>query len=145
LGAVVGGGTLLLLVRRSRRRTAEEEEYYEVVEEDEVPFRVKEEENECPESVKKKLLEYQSRLFKEAHKVYLVITNAFQGKTLPPHVKEELETFLRSYNRIKELREEIEVYPFGDCDKVFHLKFNFYQKLIKETAKRLMLMARSLR
>ena len=139
---VVIGGTAFLFISK-RKKTVEEEIY----EEEETPlFKVEEETEEgCPDDVKNKLLLEQEKIFKEAHKVYLVITNLYRGKNIPPEVKKELETFLRSYNRIKELKEEIEVYPFSDCDKVFHLKFGFYHNLVKETAKKLMLLSRSLR
>ena len=140
---VVIGGTAFLLI--SKRRKSAEEEIYEEVKE--TPLLKVEEENKegCPDDVKNKLLLEQERIFKEANKVYLVITNLYRGKNIPPKVRRELETFLRSYNRIKELKEEIEVYPFGDCDKVFRLKFGFYHNLVKETAKKLMLLSRSLK
>jgi len=140
---VVIGGTAFLFI--SKRKKTVEEEIYE--EEEETPLLKVEEENEagCPDDIKNKLLLEQEKIFKEAHKVYLVITNLYKGKNIPPEVKKELETFLRSYNRIKEIKEEIEVYPFSDCDKVFHLKFGFYNNLVKETAKKLMLLSRSLR
>ncbi len=145
--AVVGGGILLLIVKGGKKKEekAKEEEVYELVEEEPIIKVEEEEETGCPEDKKRVLLAQQEKLFKDAHKVYLVITNMFKGKTLPPDVKQEFETFLRSYNRLKELKEEIEVYPFSDCDKVFQLKFNFYNKLIKETAQKLMVMSRSLK
>jgi hypothetical protein len=129
-------------VKRPTKAVEEEEEE----EEEEFPGLgiVIEEETEegCPEDIKQRLLQEQEKLFKEAHKIYLVITQMFKNKNLPPEVKREFDVFLRSYGRLKEMKEEIEVYPFADCDKVFQLKFNFYNKLIKETAQKLMVMAK---
>jgi hypothetical protein len=128
-------------------RKKEREEIKEVEEEEEefpgLGIVVEEETEEgCPEKIKRKLLQEQAKLFKEAHKIYLVITQMFKSKNLPPEVKREFDIFLRSYGRLNEMKEEIEVYPFSDCDKVFQLKFNFYNKLIKETAQKLIVMAK---
>ena len=127
-----------------KEEVVEEEEEEE--EEEEFPGLgiVIEEETEegCPDKIKQKLLQEQARLFKEAHKIYMVINQMFKSKNLPPEIKKEFDIFLRSYSRLNEMKEEIEVYPFADCDKVFQLKFNFYNKLIKETAQKLMVMAK---
>jgi hypothetical protein len=98
----------------------------------------------CPDEIRQRLLAEQQRLFKEAHKIYLVINQMFKNKQVPPEIKKDFDVFLRSYGRLKEMKEEIEVYPFNDCDKVFQLKFNFYNKLIKETAQKLMVVAKKI-
>ena len=143
--AVIGGAVILIA---SKGKKGKEEEVEEIIEE-EAPslISVKEEDEEtgCPEAIKAALLKNQERIFQDAHKVYLVIANTLRNKNLPPELKAELDNFLRAYNRIRELREEIEVYPFSDCHKVFQLKFNFYNKLIKETAHKIMAMARTLK
>jgi len=150
VSALILGGGLILLIARRQKKTEEvyrEEEEYEIVEEEtSIPsgLIVEEEEPEgCPDNIKQKLKEQQQKLFKDAHKVYLVITNLLQNKPLPAEIKKELDTFIRSYNRIKELAEEIEVYPFSDCEKVFQLKFSFYKKLVEETARKILLVAKS--
>jgi len=144
---VVAGGTVIFLKSKKKAIVQESYQEEEEKEEEESPLLNLEEETEggCPDNIKNRLLLEQEKIFKEAHKVYLVINNLFRGKTVPPEVKKELETFLRSYNRIKELKEEIEVYPFSDCDKVFRLKFGFYNNLIKETAKKLMILSKNLK
>ena len=96
----------------------------------------------CPKEVKERLKKMQQELFKEAHKIYLVINNLVANKELPPELKREFHTFIRSYNRIKEMEEEIEVYPFSDCEKVFELKFSFYKRIVEETAKKIMALAK---
>ncbi len=150
VGVVVIGGSLVLLASRGKKKAPEakrEEEEYEIIEEEApVPSITIEEEEEpqgCPEQVKKQLKETQQKLFRDAHKVYLVISNMLKNRDLSPELRKEFETFIRSYNRLKEMEEEIEVYPFSDCDKVFQLKFNFYNNLIQETAKKIMFLARS--
>jgi len=137
---------IFLLLKQLKPSTpAEVEEVEEIEEEEILPFKVEEEsEQKCPEKVKKELLKRQEKIEKEAYKVYLVITNLFKGKDVPPEVKKELDSFIRTYNRIKELKEEIKVYPFSDCEKVFDLKFYFYENLIKETAEKLIFFARQL-
>jgi len=146
-GIAVAAGALLLLILKSASRREEPVEVAEEEEELPIPgIKVEEEQEEgCPPAVKEELLRHQERLYRDAKKVYLVLNQLLQNKTLPDDVKREFELFLRSYNRIKELKEEIEVYPFSDCNKVFHLKFNFYDKLLKETAQKLMVMAKALR
>jgi len=149
VGVVVIGGSLVLLASRGKKKAPEakrEEEEYEIIEEEapSIPISTVEEEPEgCPEEVKKRLKETQQKLFRDAHKVYLVINNMLKNRNLSPELRKEFETFIRSYNRLKEMEEEIEVYPFADCDKVFQLKFNFYNNLIQETAKKIMVMART--
>jgi hypothetical protein len=144
---ILGGGLLLLKGKKGTApaRGVKEEEEYEIIEE-EAPFpsfAVEEEtEKGCPEEVKKQLLEIQQRLFKDAHKVYLVINNFLKNKHVPPALKKELDIFIRSYNRLREMEEEINVYPFADCEQVFKLKFDFYSKLIRETAQKIMVLAR---
>jgi len=139
--AVIGG--IVLIVIKSR---GVKEEYEIVEEEAPVLIKVEEEEKEgCPEKVKTELLKKQEKIYHDAHKVYLVINNLLRNKKLPAELKRELDTFMRSCNRIRELKEEIEVYPFADCERVFELKFNFYNKLIKETAQKIMVMARSVK
>jgi len=156
IGAVVIGGGAVVLISRGKKQEVSKirkeekvaEEEYEIIEEDApIPgFTIEEETEEgCPEKVKKRLKDTQQQLFKEAHKVYLVINNMLQNKKLSPELKKEFDTFIRSYNRLKEMEEEIEVYPFSDCDRVFQLKFNFYNKLIKDTAKKIMILAKSAR
>ncbi len=145
--AVVGGGLLLLRGKKGGTAPAKarEEEEYEIIEEEApIPSISVEEESEegCPEKVKQQLLETQQRLFKDAHKIYLVINNLLKNKQVSPALKKELDTFIRSYNRLKEMEEEINVYPFADCDQVFKLKFDFYSKLIKETAQKIMVLAK---
>ena len=145
--AIVGGGLLLLRGKKGGTAPAKarEEEEYEIIEEEApIPSISVEEESEegCPEKVKQQLLETQQRLFKDAHKIYLVINNLLKNKQVSPALKKELDTFIRSYNRLKEMEEEINVYPFSDCDQVFKLKFDFYSKLIKETAQKIMVLAK---
>jgi predicted RND superfamily exporter protein len=146
LVALIG---LFVILKKSKKGEEEEVEKKERIteeEEEEQFLQISEEEEEgCPEEVKKQLLENQQKIFHDAHKVYLVINNLLKGKSLPPSVQEDLKTFMRAYSRLKEMKEEIEVYPFADCDKVFPLKFEFYQKIIKETAQKLMLVARTLK
>ena len=141
---VVIGGIAVVIIKS---KGAKEEEYEIIEEEAPVLLKIEEEEEEqgCPEDAKQKLLQKQEKIYRDAHKVYLVITNLLRNKQLPPELKKELDTFIRSYNRLKELKEEIEVYPFADCERVFELKFNFYNKLIKETAQKIMVMAKSIR
>ncbi len=115
------------------------EEIYETEEaEEETGYVIEETEEGCPEEIKKKLLNEQETLFKEAYKVYMVIKYALKGKQLPPEIKKELQTFIRAYNRLEEMKEEIQLYPFSDCEKVFKLKFEFYNNLIHTTAKKIM-------
>jgi len=134
-------GVVMFIRARKMRKLAKEYEFL-----DETPFGEISTEEEpaegCPEDIKKRLKRTQQELFKEAHKIYLIINNMFKDKPLPPEVKKELATFVRSYNRLKEMEEEIEVYPFADCEKVFQLKFSFYKRLIDETAKKLMALAK---
>ena len=141
---VVIGGIAVVIIKS---RGAKEEEYEIIEEEAPVLLKIEEEEEEqgCPEDVKQRLLQKQEKIYRDANKVYLVITNLLKNKQLPSELKKELDTFIRSYNRLKELKEEIEVYPFADCERVFELKFNFYNKLIKETAQKIMVMAKSIR
>jgi hypothetical protein len=142
---VIGGGIFILKKTKKGQPTSEisETEEYEIIEDEPLPFQIEEtEEKECPPEVKKKLLENQQKIFKDAHKIYLVITNALRRKEIPPVLKKELDTFIRSYNRLREMEEEINVYPFSDCEKVFKLKFEFYSKLIRETAQKIMVMAK---
>ncbi len=125
--------------------SVEVKEFEEIGEEAPLPFKVEEEsEEKCLEKVKKDFLKRQQKIEKEAYKIYLVITNLFKGRNLSPEIKKELNSFIRIYNRIKELKEEIEVYPFSDCEKVFTLKFVFYENLIKETARKLIFLAKQL-
>ena len=142
---IVGGGLAVLLrIKKGSKILEKELEPVEELKEEGLSFTIEEKTEEgCPDNIKRKLLEEQAKIEKDAHKVYLVITNMFKNKNVPPNVKSELDTFIRSYNRIQELKEEIEIYPFSDCDKVFHLKFNFYENLIKETAKKLMVLSKS--
>lgn len=152
--AVLGGGAVILISKGKKAETTTpkaketKEEEYEIIEEDApIPGLTFEEETEegCPDKVKQRLKDTQQQLFREAHKVYLVINNMLQNKKLSPELKKEFDTFIRSYNRLKEMEEEIEVYPFSDCDRVFQLKFNFYNKLIKDTAKKIMVLAKTAR
>jgi len=160
LGVVVAlFGAVAFFVIRGRSRAASEKVKEGGISTATAPAREEEEEHDfpglgvsfeeteegCPEKIKRRLLQEQERLFREAHKIYLVITQMFKSRNLPPEVKKELEIFLRSYGRLHEMKEEIEVYPFSDCDQVFQLKFSFYNKLIKETAQKLIVFARSLR
>jgi len=145
--ALLGGGVAVLIARGKKpKEAAAEEEEYEIIEEEApIPGIFIEEESEegCPEDIKRRLKETQRKLFRDAHKVYLVINNILRNRPLSPELKKEFDTFVRSYNRLKEMEEEIEVYPFSDCDKVFQLKFNFYNKLIQDTAKKIMLLAKA--
>ena len=153
VGVVLIGGTILISKKGKKASSGEsptslKEEEYEIIEEEApVPSIAvsEEEETGCPEEIKKQLLNKQKRIFKDAHKVYMVLTNLLKNKNLPPELKKEFETFMRSYSRLKELEEEIQVYPFGDCDRVFELKFNFYNKLVKETAQKIMVLAKTLK
>jgi hypothetical protein len=151
LGAVLIGGTILVVSKKKKGAEAyptREEEEYEIVEE-EAPIPSiavsEDEETGCPEEIKRRLLDRQRQIFKDAHKVYIVLNNLLKNKNLPPELKKEFETFMRSYSRLKELEEEIQVYPFSDCDRVFELKFNFYNKLVKETAQKIMVLAKTLK
>ncbi|HIP98157.1 MAG TPA: hypothetical protein EYH37_02165 [Aquifex aeolicus] len=147
ISAVLIGGTILIS-KKGKKTSSEVSEEYEIIE-DEAPAPSisvsEEEETGCPEEIKKQLLNKQKQIFKEAHKVYMVLNNILKNKNLSPELKKEFETFIRSYNRLKELEEEIQVYPFGDCDRVFELKFNFYNKMVKETAKKIMVLAKTLK
>jgi len=151
LGAVLIGGTILVVSKKKKgaeATPAREEEEYEIVEEEApVPSIAvsEDEETGCPEEIKRRLLDRQRQIFKDAHKVYIVLNNLLKNKNLPPELKKEFETFMRSYSRLKELEEEIQVYPFSDCDRVFELKFNFYNKLVKETAQKIMVLAKTLK
>jgi len=138
----VGLVIVLLLLKRGKGK----EESYEIIEEEEEKTYVVEETEEgCPEVTKRKLLQEQERLFKEAHKVYMVIKYALEGKPIPAEIKRELQTFLRAYNRMQEMKEEIELYPFSDCEKVFKLKFEFYSNLINSTAQKIMHLAKKIK
>jgi len=108
--AIVGGGLLLLRGKKGGTAPAKarEEEEYEIIEEEApIPSISVEEESEegCPEKVKQQLLETQQRLFKDAHKIYLVINNLLKNKQVSPALKKELDTFIRSYNRLKEMED----------------------------------------
>jgi hypothetical protein len=120
------------------------EETFEPVEEEKT-YVIEETKEGCPEEVKRKLIEEQAKLFKNAHKVYLVIKNVLEGKPIPAEIKKELQTFLRAYNRFEEMKEEIELYPFNDCEKVFKLKFEFYNNLIHSTAKKIMYLTKKIK
>lgn len=147
ISAVLIGGTILIS-KKGKKTSSEVSEEYEIIEEEAPAPSIsvsEEEETGCPEEIKKQLLNKQKQIFKEAHKVYMVLNNILKNKNLSPELKKEFETFIRSYNRLKELEEEIQVYPFGDCDRVFELKFNFYNKMVKETAKKIMVLAKTLK
>ncbi len=97
----------------------------------------------CPDRVKQKLKEQHKKLMQEADKFYKVIDNLIGNRRVSQQLQKELEAFMRSYNRIKEMEEEIEVYPFKDCEKAFELKFNFYKGLLEESAKKIVSLLKS--
>jgi hypothetical protein len=135
-GAAVAVGALvvaLILLKKGKKKTTVERKPYE------------EEETGCPPEIKQRLLKRQEKLYKDALKVYMVIDNIFQGRQIPPELEEDLKVFKRAFNRLKEMKEEIEVYPFRDCEKVFHLKFEFYSKLIADTARKLMIASKNIK
>ncbi|NPA14383.1 MAG: hypothetical protein GXN97_04280 [Aquificae bacterium] len=153
-GAAVAVGALvvaLILLKKGKKKTTVERKPYEEEEEEEEPllpggFKIEEEEETgCPPEIKQRLLKRQEKLYKDALKVYMVIDNIFQGRQIPPELEEDLKVFKRAFNRLKEMKEEIEVYPFRDCEKVFHLKFEFYSKLIADTARKLMIASKNIK
>jgi hypothetical protein len=152
-GAAVVVGTAviaLVLLKKGKKKTTVEHKPYEEEEEEETllpgGFKIEEEEETgCPPEIKQRLLKRQEKLYKDALKVYMVIDNIFQGRQIPPELEEDLKVFKRAFNRLKEMKEEIEVYPFRDCEKVFHLKFEFYSKLIADTARKLMIASKNIK
>ena len=134
--SITAGGGYLLLQRKGKGSKIKEEHFPSGI-------TVEEETGKgCPDSIKQKLKEQHKKLMQDADKFYKVINNLIGNRKVSQPLQKELEAFMRSYNRIKEMEEEIEVYPFKDCEKAFELKFNFYKGLLEESAKKIMFMLR---
>ena len=102
-----------------------------VATEEEIPL--EEENTECSEEIKKRLQIMQQELLKEVQQLYAELKKI----KIPPEAQADYSNFLRIYNIVKEMDEEIKIYPSSNCEKYFLEKIDFYRKLTRELHKKI--------
>ena len=101
----------------------------EVEEEEETPILTKTQRG-CPKEVKEEIKKEYQQLLSQATELYQKLLAV--DKTIPEEVAKDYSNFLRIYNVIRDMKEEIELYPQGNCREYFKEKINFYRKLMGE-------------
>ena len=121
IAVAVGIAALLVFLRRGKEPAEGGERFVEV-----------EKSSGCSERARKELLKEHRKLLSDAEKFYRDIHSLLGGNNPPQFVEKEYRNFMRIYNIIREMGEEIKLYPASNCREYFEEKINFYRKLMGE-------------